>query len=58
MKKTIIIFFLLISCIGCKTKSDISKSTNNESISFKAFNDERYIWESWSFSTNKVQKIK
>ena len=62
MKK--IIFALLVgitlfgcnsnNCVECKNCDNTSNKTN---ITFRAFNDERYIWENWNFSTNKVNNL-
>lgn len=45
---------------GCITKiqviDDGSSSTNNIQRVSSGFNDETYIWENWSFSTNRVDK--
>ena len=50
---------LVLCCFGCNTKTNNTiESKNNKATSFRAFNDERYIWESWSFSTNKVNSLK
>lgn len=63
MKKLFIAMILLsVICAGCNTKNIVSstgnESTNSTQSAFSAFNDERYIWEGWSFSTNKVQTTK
>ena len=59
MKKILFIALVLAACIGCKTKIiTVDGTKNEEATSFGAFNDERYIWEGWSFSTNRVQTIK
>lgn len=51
---------LAISLAGCTTKIQViengsSHSADRQSMS-SGFNDETYIWESWSFSTNRVDK--
>lgn len=53
-----LIFF---GCVGgCTTKIQIiddgSSKTNKVQNVSTGFNDETYIWESWSFSTNRVDK--
>lgn len=59
MKKLITVFLLMTICIGCSTKIiNVDGKTNDERTSFNAFNDESYVWEGWSFSTNKVDKVK
>lgn len=58
MKKLLLIL-AIASCIGCSTKhSNVDEKRSNETSSFNAFNDESYVWEGWSFSTNKVDNIK
>lgn len=58
MKKLITLFILLM-CVGCSTKIiNVNGTKNEETTSFNAFNDESYVWESWSFSTNKVNNLK
>ena len=50
---------LVLCCFGCTTKTtNTLESENNKTTSFSAFNDESYVWESWTFSTNKVFKVK
>jgi hypothetical protein len=59
MKKIILAVFILVICTSCSTKIiNVDGKDNNEQTSFEAFNDENYVWEGWTFSTNKVQKIK
>lgn len=52
---------LLIAFICCSCKSNkiivIDGGNADPSTSLNAFNDERYIWENWKFSTNTVEKI-
>jgi hypothetical protein len=59
MKKLLIIA-LVLCCFGCTTKitNTLENENNKATSSFRAFNDERYVWESWTFSTNKVNKLK
>lgn len=51
---------LVLCCFGCTTKTNntIESKNNKATSSFRAFNDERYVWESWIFSTNKVNNLK
>jgi uncharacterized protein YcfL len=63
MKKiifTILCTFLFIGCASkcTKCKNDTFIKTNSSLNTFNAFNDERYVWESWTFSTNKVNNLK
>lgn len=62
MKHIFITLLLTIICVGCSTKTvtvyDVNSSTNSKNKTFNAFNDERYVWESWTFSTNKVNNLK
>lgn len=59
MKKIIFALFILTFCFGCSTKIiNVDGTKNEETTSFNAFNDESYVWESWSFSTNKVNNLK
>ena len=65
--KTCFVFIALSSMLGsidlimagCKTKEQIhviqpqTVVTNN--VPVKAFNDERYVWEGFIFSTNQVK---
>ena len=58
MKKLITLFVLLM-CVGCAPKIiNVNGTKNEETTSFNAFNDENYVWESWTFSTNKVNNLK
>ena len=58
MKKLITLFILLM-CVGCTPKIiNVNGTKNEETTSFNAFNDESYVWENWSFSTNKVNNLK
>jgi len=45
---------------GCTTKiqviDDGSSKTNQVHKVESGFNDETYVWESWTFSTNRVVK--
>ena len=47
---------------GCKTKEQIQviqpQVVVTNSIPVKAFNDERYVWEGFIFSTNQVKEVK
>ena len=51
---------LLGGVSGCITKiqviDDGSSSTNKVQKVESGFNEETYVWESWSFSTNQVVK--
>lgn len=61
MKKFIyaIIIASVIYVAGCKSNSFfIIDNNKNASQQTGAFNDETYIWESWLFSTNKVDEVK
>lgn len=61
MKKFIyaLIIASVISVTGCKSNSFfIIDNNKNTSQQTGAFNDETYIWESWLFSTNKVDEVK
>jgi uncharacterized protein YceK len=60
MKKIIFALFILaVVCSGCSTKIiNVDGTKNEETTSFNAFNDESYVWESWTFSTNKVNNLK
>lgn len=44
---------ILLPIAGCKTASN--NPPPNKPLA--AFNDETYIWENWSFSTNQVEII-
>ena len=58
MKKLLIIA-LVLCCFGCTIKTtNTLENENSKAASFNAFNDESYVWESWTFSTNKVFKVK
>ena len=43
---------------GCIRKIQVIDNNNvvTNSVSATAFQDESYVWESWFFSTNKVEK--
>ena len=63
-KKIIAIVFaslFLTGIGGCITKIQViddgsNTSTNKVQNVSNSFNDETYIWENWSFSTNRVDK--
>lgn len=62
LKKTTAVVFAGLALAGlvggCITKIHVidgkSDGTNNVQRVSGSFNDETYIWESWSFSTNRV----
>ena len=57
--KKFLIMALVLCCFGCTTKTtNTLENENSKAASFNAFNDESYVWESWTFSTNKVNKVK
>lgn len=61
MKKLIyaIAIAAAVSVAGCKSDSFfIIDNDRNASQQTSAFNDETYIWESWLFSTNRVNEVK
>lgn len=61
MKKLIyaIAIAAVFAVAGCKSDSFfVIDSDQNASQQTGAFNDETYIWESWTFSTNKVNEVK
>ena len=47
---------------GCKTREQIQviqpQAVVTNSVPVKAFNDERYVWEGFIFSTNQVKEAK
>lgn len=46
---------------GCKTMHFFvvdDNNSKNDQTNVGAFNDETYIWESWSYSTNQVNEVK
>lgn len=50
---------VVVSFSGCTTKIQVIDGGSEKSQSTKVssgFNDETYIWESWTFSTNRVVK--
>lgn len=51
---------LAVSLAGCMTKiqviDDGSSSSAEQQRMSSGFNDETYIWESWTFSTNRVDR--
>lgn len=59
---TLLVGFALSSMthiVGCKAnKIHVVHNDNvvTNTVQFKAFNDENYIWEGWSFSTNRVDQ--
>ena len=66
MKSIITAFFALVAVAfitgfsGCTSESiqvihNDKVVTNN--VPLKAFNDEMYVWENWTFSTNKADII-
>lgn len=57
--KLAIAALLVASCFGCVTKVvHVDGRLNEESVSLEAFNDETYVWEGWSFSTNSAGRLK
>lgn len=61
MKKIILYSILTASTmagiIGCSTsKIQIIHNDNvvTNNVPMRAFNDENYIWENWTYSTNRV----
>ena len=50
----------IVGFSGCKSEN-IQVIHNDKvvtnSVPVKAFNDEVYVWENWTFGTNKVEKI-
>lgn len=59
-KKFFIFSILAASIIGCKSNEKLEfddVNTNRGKITLSTeFNQEHYIWENWSFSTNRVNK--
>lgn len=59
-KKILIFSILTVFIIGCKSNEKLefdNANTNKGKIIYSAeFNQEHYIWENWSFSTNRVNK--
>lgn len=59
-KKILILSILAASICGCTTDKnpefDNANSNKGEIIYSTGFNQEHYIWENWSFSTNRVDK--
>lgn len=45
---------VMLPIVGCKSSSNVDQYNNKP---FAAFNDEAYVWENWSFSTNQVEYI-
>lgn len=62
MKKSVMIALVGLTLAyvgGCVTKFHViedGSNTNNVQRVSSSFNDESYIWETWSFSTNRVDK--
>ena len=52
-KKLLIAFIVAVSLVGCKTKVEYYDPENTV-ISSPDFNQETYVWESFNFSTNRV----
>ena len=42
---------------GCTSTTDKCPNTNQIHQMVGAFNDESYVWENWTISTNRVEKI-
>lgn len=59
MMKHIAIAFLLLGCFGCLSKIQVIHNDNvvTNSVPMKAFNDESYVWETWTIGTNRVDNI-
>ena len=59
--KYIIVVLTTTILVGCSytfqnTQSD-ARTAQQYQQSFSVFNDENYIWEDWSFGTNKVNNL-
>ena len=52
---------LFAGCVFDSTSDGIYVVHNDNvvtnTVPLKGFNDESYVWESWQFSTNKVEKV-
>lgn len=64
MKKLILCSILAISVlagiVGCSTsKIQVIHNDNivTNNVPMRAFNDESYIWENWTYSTNRIDSI-
>ena len=63
MKTTIAFLIACISIstiIGCKSEKTYVIHNENvvtNNVPMQSFNDENYVWESWTFSTNEVKNI-
>ena len=49
--------FGLTGCMHEKTQGMHNGNIVTNTVPMKAFNDETYVWESWWFGTNKVDKL-
>ena len=57
---SILTFVSIATIFGCKSNNTYVIHNDNvvtNNVPMKAFNDENYIWESWTFSTNEVKNI-
>ena len=43
---------------GCVSEKNCSGSSSKTNTTFSAFNDETYVWESFIFTTNRVNEVK
>ena len=65
MKKIAIVLIIanaltFTGCIFDSTESIYVVHNDNvvtNTVPLKGFNDESYVWESWQFGTNKVEKV-
>jgi len=51
------IAFSFIGCTSEKIQVIRNDKVVTNNVPMKAFNDESYIWENWTFGTNRVEKI-
>lgn len=60
--KRLIAALIVTACLcGCKSENKIqviNTSDAGKQIVGDGFNGEDYVWESWSFSTNRVEGVK
>lgn len=58
MKKIIAALLIALFVVGCKTQTQNYYDPPATVVSSPDFNQEQYVWESFNFSTNRVQNVK
>lgn len=57
MFAAMVVAFSISGCKSQKINVIHNDTVVTNSVPLKAFNDENYVWESWTIGTNKVDNI-